>query len=43
MLSDLIVERVLLDAEASVTDEVVDRYLAKHGNVRIEETCVVRH
>jgi foldase protein PrsA len=42
MLSIRIVDPVLEQAKASVTDEVVDRYLAKRGNYRIPEVRDVR-
>jgi foldase protein PrsA len=42
MLTTRIREPVLAQAKASVTDEVVDEYLAEHGNYRIPESRVVR-
>jgi parvulin-like peptidyl-prolyl isomerase len=42
MISMRLIEPVVAEAEASVTDAVVDAYLAKHGNLRIPEMREVR-
>jgi foldase protein PrsA len=42
MLSMRIVEPLIAQAEASVTDAVVDEHLARRGNYRIPESRVVR-